>query len=876
MLEPSWMEDPQPFLHFFDNLTYFDNIHGNVELSRIEMDVIDTPEFQRLFRVSQLGLVQYVFRTGVHSRGAHCVGACHVSKQLMQRINQNMSDARRRGTSGHPSGGQNLDQLLAPISTTSQIVIALSALLHDLPHRPFSHDIEAKSHRLKHADRGDERTTSYRGPYPKHDDFGRNPALYLLLFDTKNSVLARVLRAHSPSFVELLLTEAKEYRYASEIAEFANRLDSMRKSWLNSDDELLAQLIFHTLAGEKPEDFDDYGRLNQVLTSWGGEPGAVGLGPPRDETAASLLHASWYQPYRHDIVGNTLSADLLDYLARDNYGTGLAYSIDDRFLRHVVLWPSPQPVNGDTVRYCVVSVVDEKRGTLRTEAVHDIFRLLEDRFDLQRKAILHRIVQGSVAMLWRAIALLGDGKPQEQSLYGVSVASGVDSVAFAGDERFLTQLLEAAEDKPLSKDLLAKLGERRIYRPLMLLPGDNLLELLAGPSAFAGTEEVLREFAAVMDSELYDPFLRTVERYIEAILAHGTTLPDLTMALRTADTALVPATVPSSEVIFWQLPYKQFYKDPQVRLLNEGSVNTLDELGQEIRDDKHLDLQRSIRAQILNADQKYSAEWNFSVYVSDDLVGAGVLADLEPGICPDHTEHIKDAETLAIVALLVVWQDWRGDTGNWRRAWLDANRPQGDRSKQANAGRLGPTSEVFDLRSSQPGLFAGARHPLNSPAEKSHTLRLLSKMGDRARIEIAEKAAREIEGRKTSGAYLRSDAPSVGHGNRRDVRAKFGQSATRGDINRLCEKCLALDSAQKRRLRELIYPLADREVPLPDIEGIAARYWSQMSREVHSVIVDQFSESERAARRPESDPSLSQEYLQRVIAVACGVPDCAV
>src|SRR3972149_2313404 len=43
------------FEAFDDEFEFVDDIHGQVHLNRLERDVVDTPEFQRLFRLSQLG-----------------------------------------------------------------------------------------------------------------------------------------------------------------------------------------------------------------------------------------------------------------------------------------------------------------------------------------------------------------------------------------------------------------------------------------------------------------------------------------------------------------------------------------------------------------------------------------------------------------------------------------------------------------------------------------------------------------------------------------------------------------------------------------------------------------------------------------------------
>src|SRR5207245_2431714 len=106
-------------------------IWGQILLNELERDVIDCPEFQRLFRTSQLGFVDLVYQTANHTRGAHSIGACHVSNMLMDHLERNCA---------RDLDGQRYSNLR--ISRSERILIRLGALLHDVSHVPLSHDIE--------------------------------------------------------------------------------------------------------------------------------------------------------------------------------------------------------------------------------------------------------------------------------------------------------------------------------------------------------------------------------------------------------------------------------------------------------------------------------------------------------------------------------------------------------------------------------------------------------------------------------------------------------------------------------------------------------------------------------------------------------------
>ena len=80
------------------------------------------------------------------------------------------------------------------ISPAEIILIRLGALLHDISHLPFSHDLEIKTHKIFYGpEKGSMNLQSYYGHYNKHDAYAKNPLLYLLLCDRHKSVLANLL-----------------------------------------------------------------------------------------------------------------------------------------------------------------------------------------------------------------------------------------------------------------------------------------------------------------------------------------------------------------------------------------------------------------------------------------------------------------------------------------------------------------------------------------------------------------------------------------------------------------------------------------------------------------------------------------------------------
>lgn len=120
-----------------------DNIHGSITLSKMAMYIIDTPEFQRLRYLKQLGTCNYVFPNAVHTRFEHSIGTYHLAKKICK-------------TLIHKSKQEDIDSILKRIPELQNYfkqknimdnyfnifiieLVGIAGLCHDLGHGPFSH-----------------------------------------------------------------------------------------------------------------------------------------------------------------------------------------------------------------------------------------------------------------------------------------------------------------------------------------------------------------------------------------------------------------------------------------------------------------------------------------------------------------------------------------------------------------------------------------------------------------------------------------------------------------------------------------------------------------------------------------------------------------
>lgn len=114
-VKPQRVRDP---LH---NLIQFDTGQFEHTLWR----VIQTPPFQRLRRIRQLGFSEFVFPGATHTRFAHSIGVFHVARSLMAVIKRFIDADNARQFRPH-----------------QRDVALAAALVHDVGHGMFSHSFE--------------------------------------------------------------------------------------------------------------------------------------------------------------------------------------------------------------------------------------------------------------------------------------------------------------------------------------------------------------------------------------------------------------------------------------------------------------------------------------------------------------------------------------------------------------------------------------------------------------------------------------------------------------------------------------------------------------------------------------------------------------
>lgn len=96
-----------------------DSVWGMIHLEGREVLVVDSPMFQRLRRVKQLGTTYYTFPTADYSRFEHALGVMHQATRMMAAIASRSDDTQR--------------------VDAARSSVRLACLLHDIGHLPMSH-----------------------------------------------------------------------------------------------------------------------------------------------------------------------------------------------------------------------------------------------------------------------------------------------------------------------------------------------------------------------------------------------------------------------------------------------------------------------------------------------------------------------------------------------------------------------------------------------------------------------------------------------------------------------------------------------------------------------------------------------------------------
>lgn len=207
-------------------------------------------------------------------------------------------------------------------------------------------------------------------------------------------------------------------------------------------------------------------------------------------------------PWAREIVASTIDADLLDYLRRDSYFTGLAQQYDDRIFHHFVVAGGHLAINMT------------KHGMERPDARSETVQLLRMRYFLTERVYYHHTKVAAGAMISKAVELAQEhGALGEDNLVRQNDWTLIDrlrSVPSAADpDRRIVALVDRLERRALLK--------RGYVCSALTVPADARLQLVtrfhevASERRNAETELARRLGCDPADVILYCPALTVMK-----------------------------------------------------------------------------------------------------------------------------------------------------------------------------------------------------------------------------------------------------------------------------------------------------------------------------------------------------------------------------
>lgn len=391
----------------------------DIKVEGMELLFINTRCFQRLYTIKQLGLANLVYPFATHTRGAHCLDCLDMSQRFVDALTENVSHS----TSINEEQRQ---KFLNQIREDTPL-IRTAALLHDIMHIPYAHTLEDENGLFEKGDKG--------------------KRINIIINRLKDELEELKKLEKSASYILFSFKDQGEFE--EKIEEAKKLLDNVEKVlWTIAfpDEDAIKQFIDRKAKKEEKELSREERKVIQT------------------QIEKSLLPPERF--YIADIIGNTISADLLSYILRDVEFTGI--EIKPGFLYRLFGYIELRQ-NEKTDQKTRLVIKLTKKGDWRHDVFSAIIGILNVRYALTEAVIYHHAKCEASAMLGKIVSLCNIVESNE--LYDL------------GDEGFMklledkiNEMFKDPEYKQKAagaKNLLESLEKRRFYKRFHVVPASE-------------------------------------------------------------------------------------------------------------------------------------------------------------------------------------------------------------------------------------------------------------------------------------------------------------------------------------------------------------------------------------------------------------------
>lgn len=325
----------------------------DLRATRYELSVIDTSVFQRLRHVQQLGQASLVFPTAEHSRFSHSLGTLYWASKIIVRLREN-----HLGPSPEPGSGEKAPDFGLAEAIYAEHLAGHVDVIRDLIQMdevgPFEQFVRlaALVHDITHLPFG-HTLEDQAGLFERHDEhFERIDWVFAGLQKGVKETphLQGSRRDAHVSLLTRILDDCKALYYVDAVLKTRSRMP----------------------------------------------PGWTGPLPAISNKAMTAFSLA------HDIVGNTICSDLIDYLHRDTLFAGMPWSLDKVLFGYLRVLTQQMAFDRAelTTMHCGVALGRKK---LRHDVITAVLGLLRARYDVTEKIYYHHTKCAADAVLEKAM-----------------------------------------------------------------------------------------------------------------------------------------------------------------------------------------------------------------------------------------------------------------------------------------------------------------------------------------------------------------------------------------------------------------------------------------------------------------------------------------